>query len=187
MMDWNFGDHGPFNKIMLDWVDPVVINKTGVYVLPSFTKTGTTFVIGSQTFNSIFSSYYLIDFFTFDGLNSIECPTFFNTNKNYAGVRVSLANATLIDDGEYLPYFEYNNTDTRYKVLQMLEADYNGSFDLGKADNNGAELDDFYLAGDTFGIGSYQTFKSADGKYIPFTMEVLSINDNYATIYIKMK
>ena len=187
MMDANFGDHGPFSKILLNWTDPTVITESGIYQLPKFTTEGTTFVISANgKFDSIYDEYYIIDFYSLDGLNALQVPSFLGTNKEYAGVRVSLVNAKLTyEDGYY--YYAYNNTDSKYKLIQMLEADYNGTFDLSKENNEGATLDDFYQIGDTFGIGSYQLFRSASGNSIPFTMEVLDLNSEYATVKIILK
>ena len=188
MMDANFGDHGPLSKILLDWVDPVVINKDGIYQLPNFQTTGTTFVIGTdRNFSSIFSEYYLIDFYTFDGLNSLQNQAFFNTSKNYAGVRVSLVNAALTYEDGYYPVFTYNNSDTKYKLIQMLEADYRGNFHLNDSKTKGATIQDFYQYGDSFGDGYYSNFTSSDKNKIPFIMEVLDINNEYATVKITFK
>ena len=187
MMDSNFGDHGPFSKILLDWIDPVVISKDGIYELPSFQASGICFVIGeNKNFNSIFSEYYIIDFYTFGGLNALQNKAYYNTTKDYAGIRVSLANAQLTYEDEYYPIFTYNNTDARYKVLQMLEADYDGRFDLSTA-NTDSTLNDFYQKNDTFGDGYYETFKSSKNNKVPFIMEVLDINNEYATIKITFK
>ncbi len=188
MMEFNIGDHGPYSKILLDWIDPIIINKSGVYELPSFTLTGTTFLIGANgSFDSIFSEYYLIDFYTLDGLNELELKSYFKTTKNYAGVRVSHINANLTYEEGFFPTFTYNNTDTIYKQIKMLEADYKGIFHLDNSTNTGATLTDFYRVGDVFGTSYYANYKSHSGNLLPFTMEVLAINDSYATIKITIK
>ena len=113
--------------------------------------------------------------------------SYFNTNSNYAGVRVSHINASLTYEDGYFPIFTYNNTNTKYKQIRMLEADYRGSFDLNSSTNEGATLDDFYQTGDIFGTGYYSFYKSHNGNELPFTMEVLSINNQYATVKIIFK
>jgi hypothetical protein len=138
-------------------------------------------------FDSIYDEYYVIDFYSLDGLNALQVPSFLGTNKDYAGVRVSLVNAKLTCDNDGYYYYAYNNTDSKYKLIQMLEADYNGTFDLSKANNEGATLDDFYQIGDTFGIDAYESFRSVSGHSIPFTMEVLDLNSEYATVKIILK
>ena len=188
MMDYNFGDHGPLSKIMLDWVNPVEITRSGIYELPMFSSSGVSFVIGANNkFDSIFDEYYLIDFYDFNGLNALQCKEFFNTKNNYAGVRVSHVDAALTYQDGYFPAYTYNNSDTKHKLIQMLEADYRGHFDLNSSKNNGAELDDFYQVGDTFGTGYYANYKSHNSNSLPFTMKVINITNNIATVQITFK
>lgn len=189
MMDYGITDHGPLSKLLLNWIDPVVINKSGVYELPAFTTTGTTFIISADGFyGSVFKEYYLIDFFTFDGLNSLQSAAFFNTNKSYAGVRISHVDTTLTHQTGYFPYFTYNNSDTEHKIIRMLEADYKGigRFDLDDSTNEGAKLSDFYNVGQSTS-SSYSNYKSYNGNNIPFEMKVLKIENGIATVKITMK
>ena len=191
MMDHNFGDHGPVSKILLNWIDPVLIQESGIYQLPSLTQDGIAFVISTNPkrnkFDSIFDEYYVIDYVTFDGLNALQCKDFFKTDNDCAGVRVSLANTTLDKSNPDYIDFKYNNTDTKHKIIQLLEADYDGTFDLSVAGNLGANIYDLYHVGDIFGNNYYENFKSADGNKVPFTMEVLDFNTKYATVKITFK
>ena len=188
MMDYNFGDHGPYSKIILDWVNPIMIERDGIYELPSFTTSGITFLISAnKRVDSIFAEYYLIDFYSLDGLNRLQGKDFFQTNQNYAGVRVSHVNSVLDQQPGYYPTTLYNNTDTKHKLIRMLEADYNGFFDLNMSDNEGATLADFYQKGQTFGTGYYKNYKSSKNNELPFTMTVLDINDTFATVQITFK
>ena len=131
--------------------------------------------------------YYLIDFYHFDGLNKLQNKDFYVTNNNYAGVRVSHVDASLTYESGYFPTFTYNNTDTKYKQIMMLEADYNGQFDLNNSNSEGAVLSDFYKVGSTFGTNQYSNYKSHKNNNIPFTMKVLKIEGNIATIEIVLK
>ena len=188
MMDYNFGDHGPYSKIILDWVNPVMIERDGIYELPSFTSSGTTFLISANDrIDSVFEEYYLIDFYAFNGLNGLQGKDFFQTTQNYAGVRVTHINSVLDQQPGSYPTTLYNNTDTKHKLIRMLEADYDGVFDLNMSDNEGATLSDFYQKGQTFGTGYYKNYKSSKNNEIPFTMTVLDINDTYATVKITFK
>ena len=188
MMDWNIGDHGPYTKMLLGWVKPIEITKSGIYEIPAFITSNTCFVIGTDKhFNSVFSEYYLIDYYTFAGLNSIDIPEFLETKDKYAGIRISLVNATLTEEDEFLPYFINNNSDSKYKQIQMLEADYDGKFDLSQSNTEGAKMSDFYRSGDVFGIGSYKNFTSSDGNNIPFTLQVLSCDEESAIVKIIFK
>lgn len=188
MMDYNIGDHGPFSKLLLNWIDPIVVERDGIYEIPSFTTSGITLLIrANDTFVSIYDEYYLIDFYTFDGLNKLQMSSFFQTNKSYAGVRVSYVNAALKYQKGYYPVFLYDNTETTNKIIRMLEADYKGTFHVGTYNNPTATLSDFYLKGDSFGTNYYATYRSSAYNEIPFIMEVLDITSNKATIKITFK
>ena len=71
----------------------------------------------------------------------------------------------------------------------MLEADYQttGIFSLNDSTNTGATISDFYQKGSTFGTGLYEYYNSHQGNKVPFTMKVLDINDDYATLEIIIK
>ena len=69
----------------------------------------------------------------------------------------------------------------------MLEADYRGNFHLNDSKTKGATIQDFYQYGDSFGDGYYSNFTSSDKNKIPFIMEVLDINNEYATVKITFK
>ena len=188
MMDHNIGDHGPYSKILLNWVEPTVVTRSGIYRLQSFTSTGQTLLIPANgTFWSIYDEYYLIDFYTFSGLNALEMKSFFKTNRGYAGIRVSHINSSLKYSSDYLPYFKYDNTSSSNKLITILEADYDGDFDINSSYGTIAELTDFYQVGQTFGIGAYENYKSHKGNELPFTMKVLKINNDYAFVEIIFK
>ena len=93
----------------------------------------------------------------------------------------------LVDEAGYYPYFKYNNTDTKYKLIQLLEQDYNGKFDISMSDNPSCELSDFFRKGNTFGDGKYSMFQSSDGHSVPFMMEVLEEKTNSVIIKISFK
>ena len=188
MMDYNIGDHNPFSKTLLGWSNAVIIEESGIYELPSFTNDGTYFVIGaSGKYESMFSEYYMIDYYTLTGLNDLEVKDYFKTNSQILGVRVSLVNSVLTEDEGYYPYFKYNNSDSKYKLLQLLEKDYNGKFDISLSDDPKCELNDFYLVGDSFGDGYYESFKSSSGKPVPFVLEVLQESNDSVIVKITFK
>ena len=188
MMEYNIGDHNPFSKTLLGWSNPVVISEDGIYELPSFTKDGTCFIIGANgKYDSMFSEYYVIDYYTLNGLNNLEVKDYFKTNSSILGVRVSLVNGELIEEEGYYPYFKYNNSDTKYKIIQLLEKDYNGKFDISSSDDPECELNDFYRVGDSFGNGYYDNFKSSSGRSVPFVMEILEENNDSVVVKITFK
>lgn len=111
MMDENVGDHSPISKIILGWIDPIIVDitKTNTYEIDSFTKTGDVLLIPKSTYNGIFDEYYLVELYDPSGLNSTS------TYLTSLGVRVLHVDASIGEggmDGEYFTYFNCDNSDT---------------------------------------------------------------------------
>ena len=187
MMDYNVGDHHPYTKMLLGWANPYYISQSGTYKIGASTLTGESIVINTgSSFDSPFGEYFIIDLYSFVGLNEREMPGFYDTTKNYAGVRVTKINSTLdYKDGYY--YFKYNNGDTNIKEIELMEADYSGKLHCSVA-NAYSSLSDYYLPnGASFGNGSWTNYKLSNGKNIPFVMTVISCDAYSATIEITFK
>ena len=197
MMDYNIGDHHPYTKMLLGWAKPIVITQSGTYEINASVLTGDFLLISKNTFTTPFSEYFIIDLYSFLGLNERELPGFYQTTNNYAGVRVTKINATTYYSRGYY-YLKYNNADTKYKEIELMEADYNGSsfdirevrydFSSGFSYESTSKLSDYYLAdGQTFGNKKWDNYKLADGSKINFTMKVVKIDAYKATINITFK
>ena len=187
MMEEGIGDHNPFTKVIANWLDLVVINQSGIYELPAYSE-GIAFVISADSkFNTIYEEYFLIDFLTFDGLNKLEIPNYLNTKKSYAGVRITHADGTLTYEAGYFPYFSYDNSDTKYKMLSLIEADFYRVPDLKSTTSKGATMDDFFLPGDTLHSYYNEIFKCHNGNPFPFDIEVVGIENDIATVKITFK
>ena len=72
-------------------------------------------------------------------------------------------------------------------MIQLLEQDYRGKFDISSSDDPSCELSDFYRKGDTFGDGYYNNFNSSNGYPIPFTMEILEETNDSVIVKITFK
>ena len=71
MMDANVGDHNAFTKLLLGWVDPYVVTGNCSLTLSSFGASGDCVMICKNKADP-FSEYYIIDYYTPDGLNAME-------------------------------------------------------------------------------------------------------------------
>ena len=195
MMDGNIGDHHPYSKLLMGWVNPTVVDKSGIYELPSFTTTGNFILIpAGDSYDSIYSEYFIIDLFTMSGLNEATMPTFYNVDKNFAGVRVSHINANIYLESDGYYYFSNNNTDSKYKEIRFIEADYNGSkFDcdenlINNDEYTYTESDDFFrVGGPIFGQGNFANYKTYSNEQLPFTMEVIELTSSSAKVKIIFK
>ena len=80
MMDMNVGDHNAFSKMSLGWVDPSILKGEGKLTLKPFENDGDCLVVPSGYFNNgAFSEYYIIQYYTPNGLNSLDSTNRYST------------------------------------------------------------------------------------------------------------
>ena len=75
MQSHNVGDHDPFSKMALGWVDPLVVYGSTTVTLESFTESGQCIVLKGnqdQNMNSPFDEYIVIDLYTPTNLNKFD-------------------------------------------------------------------------------------------------------------------
>lgn len=173
MMDANIGDHCPISKLLLDWVDPYVATTSGQITLSSFTTSGDCIIVADHSLNSIYDTYYMIEFYTNDGLNANDEPIY-----NGKGIRITLVHAELnivngevdFNGGQYDTCFKYDNSDTQTPFVEMLSNSSFGSDEYGK----------YATSSNLFTQG--QTFTSN-----VFNLQVVSISSNEAVVNITLK
>ena len=125
MMDDNIGDHCPISKLLLGWIEPIVVNGKGNIDidLRPFTTSGDVILLSFEPIDSIYSNYYLIEYYTNDGLNSNDQPI-----SNGRGIRITKVNAELnikngivsSNGGAYSTSFKYDNSDESEVFVEML-------------------------------------------------------------------
>lgn len=189
MMDYNIGDHGPINKILLGWVDPIVVTSTTTIDLKSFAKVGEVLLVtNNKNINSIYEEYFLIEFYDGSGLNEHD-EQILTVNGQAIGIRVWHVDATqnivngeveLTDGKLYQSGFKYNNSNTKYGFVEILRADNNPS---GTYDS--AIL--YTPTSNKFGSDVYSSYKLNGGKALFFTMTVNSIGTESANVTITFK
>ena len=180
IMDSNFGDHAPFSKYQLGWIEPTVITGEGIYEIRDFSTAGETllFPFGEQ-FEGFGSEYVMLDLFTPAGLG-VLAPYWFGIETPVVRafqVDARLETGLRLDQYENLNGFYYvNNSTTPYKLLSYIEADGNDS--LTKEDAAAAP-DDFFTKGSVLaGV------KSHTGVALPYVIRVLSIENGVARIKV---
>ncbi len=74
MMDFNIGDHNPFSKFSLKWIEPYLLTgNSGKITLKPFQSSGDALIIPSSYFNnSAFSEYLVIQYYTPTNLNELD-------------------------------------------------------------------------------------------------------------------
>lgn len=180
MMDANVGDHNAFSKIILGWTTPLIMGESDATVtLGSFGKTGDCLIIAKNWNESYFSEYYIIDFYTPDGLNEIEKGN--SGLFSVSGIRIYHIDATLnkaTEVGDIWSIYASNNGETSHKLIELVEADRANDIIKDKTSEN----DDLFQVGQSFTWATWY-----DGSDAGFTLQVISINNNEATISITYK
>ena len=130
MMDSNVGDHNAYSKILLGWINPQVITGTGTIELSSFSLTGEVLIIKKENDNNFFSEYLIIEFYDQTGLNKVFSDGYNLYSEN--GLKIYHVDADLKTNPDSITDItEMNNTDTRYKLISILEADGNNNITSG--------------------------------------------------------
>ena len=124
MMDGNIGDHGSINKLLLGWIEPIVVIGKGAITmdLESFTETGKCLIVTDRKLDSIYNSYYIVEFYTNTGLNVYDKPiqgygikvTKINAEKNIIDGEVEL------NSGSYQCGFKYDNSDETELFVNLI-------------------------------------------------------------------
>lgn len=144
MMDSNVGDHNAYSKILLGWINPQVITGTGIIELSSFSITGEVLIIKKENDNNLFSEYLIIEFYDQSGLNKVFSDGYNLYSEN--GLKIYHVDADLKTNPDSITDItEMNNTDTRYKLISILEADGNNNITSG---DGYFENGDLYQPGD---------------------------------------
>lgn len=193
LMDYTVGDHCPFSKMMLGWVNPIIVLDTVTLEISSFTKTGQCIMIPKGfTNNGYFSEYLTIDLYTPTGLNELDAESLFTKT----AVRIMQVDATfnfnfdMNDNSTYSSAFKYNNSTTAHKQIRYIEA--NGEFDIEKTTSRNdvfADNNDLFDAGDYFEVSNTKWKKLTwyDGTKMNFRISIDKIVNETATITITVK
>lgn len=197
MMDYNIGDHGPINKMLLGWVDPCVVSETKTIRIEDFSTTGNVLLVTNKTLSSIYDEYFLIEFYNGSGLNNHDLQIFNSISEEEVtdaiGVRVTHVNATKktqeeIDNDKsqsYFTGFKYNNSETDELFIDtMLQKKLTDEEKLEYF----ADQDALYTpTSNKFGIDVYQDYVSNSLQKLFFTMTVDSMDETGATVTITFK
>lgn len=179
MMDANVGDNNPFTKMLLGWAAPTLVQDSAEITLSSFGKTGECIILAKDWNGSVFGEYYVIDYYTPDGLNELEKGNvgLFSVD----GIRIYHVDATLKNSSseEYdgiWDIYSYDNSSTAHKLLSLVQA--NGR-------NNIETNNDYSSNKDLFTSGSVISgLKWYDGTSVDFTVTVSSISNGAATLSV---
>ena len=179
MMDANVGDNNPFTKMLLGWAAPTLVCDSAEITLSSFGKTGECIILAKDWNGSVFGEYYVIDYYTPDGLNELEKGNagLFSVD----GIRIYHVDATLKDNssdeyGGIWDIYSYDNSSTEHKLLSLVQANGRNTIET---------KNDYSSNKDLFASGSVISgLKWYDGTSVDFTITVSSISNGTATLSV---
>ncbi len=180
MMDYNVGDHNAFSKAILGWIQPLIMgDDSATITLKSFGSSGDALIIPKHWNGTYFDEYYIVDFYTPDGLNQAEAghSGLFSTS----GIRIYHIDATKNDPSEawsIWDVYKYNNGTASHKLISLVEADGGNHVEQNELSSN----KDLFKVNDTF-----KNAKWYDGTAANFELKVISINNEEAVIEVIMK
>ena len=179
MMDYNAGDHGPLNKLLFGWLQPLLAT-TGSYevTIDSYSididGINSAVLIPYRTRDledgNAFDEYLLVIFYTPEGLYSGHLEN--NYVPDHAGIIVYHVDARMLLHTSFWDgYFMYNNDGTSDFIAEILEADKNNSI---PSNNSPIQMSDMLISG-TLNLSSYTWHQ---GGTMNITIEVLSMITN---------
>lgn len=188
MMDYNRGDHGPLNKILWGWVDPLLLPTGGTYdlTLPSYSlsSTGAETVLliprpgASFTTGNLFQEYILLIYYTPNGLYDGHLGIDSKNNLNSSGVVIYHIDARLHSSANSWDFFRNDNqAGTSNFIIEILEADKNNSL---PSNSTGLTMNDLLRSG-TLDLSYYAWNQSG---YMNTSVTINSLNQASADLKI---
>lgn len=213
MQSHNVGDHDPYSKMALGWVNPLLVTGDSTIKLHSFTETGECIVLKTNdSMNSPFDEYLVIELYTPTNLNEFDSKHLLSMGypkgPNQSGIRIWHVDsrlmemsrfdynfATEIKTGSSYLFANSNSTDSTYgtsfdeckdyRLLHLLEADNRFDFKHGEYFSN----EDMWYKGDNFTLSKYSQYFSNypymnNYENFNYSITINDIVDNVATVKI---
>lgn len=187
MMDYSCGDHNCYSKLMLGWVEPIVVTNNQTVILKSFESSGEFIMILLDYDETYFCEYLLIDFYTATGLNQMHSnlkDTYMYGGAEY-GVRIYHVDSNVDTpfNDEYSSVTSNNNSLSKNALLYLIEADGENNFD---STNGVAKEKDLWQSGSKFS-DIFPSYVSYNYQLFWFDIIIGEMNSESATITIEFK
>jgi M6 family metalloprotease-like protein len=126
LMDSSAGDHNPFSKMLLGWIDPLVVTEDMNITLLPYISSGQALLITDQWQNTLFDEYIIAMYYTPTGFYQGYDDYFFDGRSGMVLYHVD-ARLGPNNSPNYPTMFLNNNTDSTNKLIKFIEADGNNS------------------------------------------------------------
>lgn len=131
MMDANVGDHNPFSKLLLGWIEPLVVTQAMSLNLNPYISSGQAYIITDDWNGTLFDEYIIAMYYTPTGFYQGFDDFFFDGRSGLVLYHVDARYGPNYNS-EYLTFYLNNNTDSTHKLIKFFEADgknslYNGN------------------------------------------------------------
>lgn len=202
MQSNNLNGHDPYSLLLFNWVDPIIVEDSGNYIIGDFQTTHDLLLVTPSwnDNNSPFDEYILIELFAPTGLNyydSVLHPTAWNDKPadtmNTVGIRMWHVDKRLLKEGvsgyvtdpnlgnvremsnntPTLLDEEYQNNLEVYLIRNDEEYDWHTASSMDKTH--------FFQTNDVFTMSKYQSqfansTKLNNGQYFPFEIKFKSVD-----------
>lgn len=191
MMDYTSGDHNPYSKLMLGWIEPTIVTSTQTITINAFESSGDCIMLLLDYNDTYFSEYLLIDLYANTGLNAAHA----NQANSYLyydedtqkgaeyGVRIYHVSSDIsnpYNDG-YYSFTTNNNSKSDIPLIKLVQAD--GEADFSSDENGLCWSTDLWQKGDKLSE-VFPNYARNDNKKVNFDIEVVSVSKTQATITI---
>ena len=165
MMDDNWGDHNPFSKYLLGWIEPATVNEgfQRLSLRPSNSSGDAVLLMHGDPVEEPFGEYFVAQYRWRSG-NDVGYPA--------DGLLIWHVDARIDGDGRFL----FDNSYTDHKLIRLMEAD--GLEEIER--NRGADAGDFFSPGDVFSSSSVPNSDRYDGS--PTNLSITEINRTAGTL-----
>lgn len=187
MMDSTVGDHNCYSKLMLGWIEPIVVTSDQTITLRSFESSGDFIMLLLDYDGTYFSEYLLIDLYSATGLN--EMHSNFEDSYLYGGadygIRIYHVDSSIDEpfSDEYFSVTDNNNSISKKPLIKLIEADGEKKFNSTYGE---AKEVDLWKKGMKFS-DVYPKYVNYNYELLRFDIIIDDVNSNNAVIRIDYK
>ncbi len=175
MLDSNYGDHNLFTKMLLGWVEPIVISEDCTIDLKAISDEEAKAIIITPDSNAtMFSEYFLVELYNNDGNNTRNVPV------EDGAVRIYHVYANLDETNNFIA----SNSGGYPKLIKMMESDGNEENSLYAFP---VCYEEYYYEGMKFGTNTAPSSDFYNNEYTGINIDINSVSKDSANITVSFE